>query len=106
VRELKDKDGNTYTTTWFDMFRVANARSWSTGTRDEIIWAAVERCGALWAPALRILRLNSRQILARVDVRERFRPSKNTFARANAFEHLPRWRMRAAVQRCRTSAAT
>jgi len=26
VRELKDKDGKTYTTTWFDMFRVANGK--------------------------------------------------------------------------------
>jgi predicted SnoaL-like aldol condensation-catalyzing enzyme len=26
VREYKDKDGNPYTTTWFDMFRVANGK--------------------------------------------------------------------------------
>jgi predicted SnoaL-like aldol condensation-catalyzing enzyme len=26
VREYKDKDGNPYTTTWFDMFRIANGK--------------------------------------------------------------------------------
>ena len=26
AREYKDKDGNPYTTTWFDMFRVANGK--------------------------------------------------------------------------------
>jgi predicted SnoaL-like aldol condensation-catalyzing enzyme len=36
VREGKDKDGNPYTTTWFDMFRVANGKiveHWDTATK-------------------------------------------------------------------------
>jgi len=36
VRELKDKDGNTYTTTAFDMFRVANGKiveHWDIATK-------------------------------------------------------------------------
>jgi predicted SnoaL-like aldol condensation-catalyzing enzyme len=37
VREMKDKDGNAYTTTWFDMFRVANGKiveHWGYGTKE------------------------------------------------------------------------
>ena len=26
VREYKDKEGKAYTTTWFDMFRIANGK--------------------------------------------------------------------------------
>ena len=36
VREGKDKDGKPYTTTWFDMFRVANGKiveHWDTATK-------------------------------------------------------------------------
>ena len=36
VREGRDKDGNPYTTTWFDMFRVADGKiveHWDTATR-------------------------------------------------------------------------
>lgn len=36
VREMKDKDGNAYTTTWFDMFRIANGKiveHWDTATK-------------------------------------------------------------------------
>lgn len=36
VREEKDKDGNAYTTTWFDMFRIANGKiveHWDTATK-------------------------------------------------------------------------
>ena len=36
VREGKDKDGNAYTTTWFDMFRIANGKiveHWDTATK-------------------------------------------------------------------------
>jgi len=36
VREGTDKDGNDYTTTWFDMFRVADGKiveHWDTATR-------------------------------------------------------------------------
>ncbi len=36
VREGKDKDGKPYTTTWFDMFRVANGQiveHWDTATK-------------------------------------------------------------------------
>jgi predicted SnoaL-like aldol condensation-catalyzing enzyme len=36
VREGKDKDGNAYTTTWFDMFRVADGKiveHWDTATK-------------------------------------------------------------------------
>jgi predicted SnoaL-like aldol condensation-catalyzing enzyme len=36
VREGKDKDGKPYTTTWFDMFRIANGKiveHWDTATK-------------------------------------------------------------------------
>jgi predicted SnoaL-like aldol condensation-catalyzing enzyme len=36
VREGKDKDGKAYTTTWFDMFRIANGKiveHWDTATK-------------------------------------------------------------------------
>jgi len=36
VREYKDKDGKPYTTTWFDMFRIANGKiveHWDTATK-------------------------------------------------------------------------
>ena len=36
VREGKDKDGNAYTTTWFDMFRIADGKiveHWDTATK-------------------------------------------------------------------------
>jgi predicted SnoaL-like aldol condensation-catalyzing enzyme len=36
VREGTDKDGKPYTTTWFDMFRVANGKiveHWDTATK-------------------------------------------------------------------------
>jgi predicted SnoaL-like aldol condensation-catalyzing enzyme len=36
VREMKDKDGNPYTTTWFDMFRIANGKiveHWDIATK-------------------------------------------------------------------------
>ncbi len=36
VREGTDKDGNKYTTTWFDMFRIANGKiveHWDTATK-------------------------------------------------------------------------
>lgn len=36
VREGKDKDGNPYTTTWFDMFRIADGKiveHWDTATK-------------------------------------------------------------------------
>lgn len=36
VREGKDKDGKDYTTTWFDMFRIANGKiveHWDTATK-------------------------------------------------------------------------
>ena len=36
VREGMDKDGKPYTTTWFDMFRVANGKiveHWDTATK-------------------------------------------------------------------------
>ena len=36
VREYKDKAGNPYTTTWFDMFRIANGKiveHWDTATK-------------------------------------------------------------------------
>jgi predicted SnoaL-like aldol condensation-catalyzing enzyme len=36
VRDLKDKDGKPYTTTWFDMFRIANGKiveHWDIATK-------------------------------------------------------------------------
>lgn len=36
VREMKDKDGNPYTTTWFDMFRIRDGKiveHWDTATK-------------------------------------------------------------------------
>jgi predicted SnoaL-like aldol condensation-catalyzing enzyme len=36
VRAGKDKDGKEYTTTWFDMFRIANGKiveHWDTATK-------------------------------------------------------------------------
>jgi len=36
VREYKDKEGKPYTTTWFDMFRIANGKiveHWDTATK-------------------------------------------------------------------------
>lgn len=36
LRELKDKDGKPYTTTWFDMFRIANGKiveHWDIATK-------------------------------------------------------------------------
>ena len=36
VREMKDKDGNPYTSTWFDMFRIANGKiveHWDTALK-------------------------------------------------------------------------
>jgi len=36
VREMKDKDGKPYTTTWFDMFRIANGKiveHWDIATK-------------------------------------------------------------------------
>ena len=36
VRDMKDKDGNPYTSTWFDMFRIANGKiveHWDTALK-------------------------------------------------------------------------